>query len=198
MFFKKKKSFNDKESWLIVGLGNPGSRYVRTWHNCGYMALERLAAHLRVRVNKARFKGAYGQVDYKGKRLILLKPETYMNLSGESVQAAMRYFNVSPEHLLVFYDDIDLKLGQLRLRGQGGAGTHNGMKSLLQHLGGGNFARLRIGIGPVPPGRELVDFVLDNIPKSAEDTLTASLALAEQAALLFIDEGLEAAMRLVN
>ncbi len=198
MFFKKKKSFNDKESWLIVGLGNPGSRYVRTWHNCGYMALERLAAHLRVRVNKARFKGAYGQVDYKGKRLILLKPETYMNLSGESVQAAMRYFNVSPEHLLVFYDDIDLKLGQLRLRGQGGAGTHNGMKSLLQHLGGGNFARLRIGIGPVPLGRELVDFVLDNIPKSAEDTLTASLALAEQAALLFIDEGLEAAMRLVN
>ena len=198
MFFKKKKSFNDKESWLIVGLGNPGERYARTWHNCGYMALERLAARLRVRVNKARFKGAYGQVDYQGKRLILLKPETYMNLSGESVQAAMRYFNVSPEHLLVFYDDIDLKLGQLRLRGQGGAGTHNGMKSLLQHLGGGNFARLRIGIGPVPPGRELVDFVLDNIPKSAEDTLAASLEQAEQAALLFIDEGLEAAMRLVN
>ena len=198
MLFKKKAQLHERESWLIVGLGNPGPRYERSWHNCGYMALDLLADHLHVKINKARFKGTYGQADYHGKRLILLKPETYMNLSGESVRAALDYFKIDLAHVLILYDDIDLQLGQLRLRGQGGAGTHNGMKSLLQHLGSDQFGRMRIGTGPVPKGRELIDHVLDNVPKEQQAVLLESLKRAVEGALVLVDSGVEAAMRQVN
>lgn len=197
MIFKKDKQVQGAP-WLIVGLGNPGARYELTWHNCGYMALEFLAERLRVRINKARFKGAYSQVNYLGQKLILLKPETYMNLSGESVRAAMDYFKIPLGQLLVLYDDIDLNLGQLRLRGQGSAGTHNGMKSLIQHLGSTQFARLRIGIGPVPEQRDLVDFVLDRVPKEQQALLSDALERAAEGALSFVSQDLEAAMRQVN
>lgn len=198
MLFKKNSQLQERESWLIVGLGNPGPRYARSWHNCGYMALDILADHLHININKARFKGAYGQADYHGKRLILLKPETYMNLSGESVRAALDYFKIDLAHVLIFYDDIDLVLGQLRLRGQGGAGTHNGMKSLLQHLGNENFARMRIGTGPIPQGRDLIDYVLDNVPKDQQALLFESLKRAVEGCMTLVDSGLEAAMRQVN
>ncbi len=198
MLFKRKTLTNTKEYWLIVGLGNPGTRYERTWHNCGYLAIDILAEKLGVRLNKARFKGAYTQANYRGHNIILLKPETYMNLSGESVRAALDYFKIDLARLIVLYDDIDLSIGQLRLRGRGGAGTHKGMKSILQHLSSEDFARLRIGIGPVPEQRELVDYVLDNIPKEQQELVFQSLKRAADAALLFIESDLEAAMRQVN
>src|SRR5690606_38026978 len=138
------------DAWLLVGLGNPGTKYARTWHNCGFLALDYLAERYGIKVNKLRFKGVYGQGQIEGKKVYLLKPETYMNNSGESVRQAMDYLKIPPERVAVFYDDIDIDLGQMRIREKGGAGSHNGMKSLLQHMGSRDFPRYRIGIGPQP------------------------------------------------
>lgn len=188
----------ERETWLLVGLGNPGLRYAQTWHNCGYLALDLLAGKLGLCVNRARFKGAYGQGDYKGRRLVLLKPETYMNLSGESVRAAMDFFKIPAARVLVFYDDVDLPLGQSRLRAKGGAGTHNGMRSLLQHLGGGDFPRLRIGIGPAPENRDLADYVLERVPEPQRPALGEAMERGIAGALLWIEGREDEAMRAGN
>ena len=137
--------------FLVVGLGNPGSKYWNTRHNVGYAALDALAKDLGVTVDRVKFQGLTGQASLNGKKLILLKPTTYMNLSGQSVQAAAKFYKVPPEHILVLSDDISLDPGRLRVRKSGSAGGHNGLKSIISSIGSQDCPRVKIGVGAKPP-----------------------------------------------
>ena len=142
--------------YMIVGLGNPGREYAQTRHNMGFLTLEVLAARWQIPITVKGFQGLYGKGLAEGQRVMLVAPQTYMNASGECVGAMARYFDVPLDHILVIYDDIDLPVGRLRVRQAGSAGTHNGMKSLIAHLGGGSFPRIRVGVGkPGCPWRTL-------------------------------------------
>lgn len=201
-FFKQKSESNPQgagdDAWLLVGLGNPGVKYARTWHNCGFLAVDYLAERFGIKVNKVRFKGVYGQGLIEGRKVYLLKPETYMNNSGESVRAAMDYFKIPPERVAVFYDDIDINLGQMRLREKGGAGTHNGMKSLLQHMGSKDFARYRIGIGPQPKEQDIISYVLAAIPQDAKPLLRDALDRLVEGVTYMLTADVQLAMNRVN
>ena len=139
-----------QETWLIVGLGNPGKEYERTKHNCGFRALDILAADLSCKIDKGKFQGLYGQCTYEGRKLLLLKPQTYMNLSGRSVLQLSAYFNIPPQRIIVMFDDISLAPGRLRVRPDGSAGGHNGIKSIIAELGSQDFPRVKIGVGAKP------------------------------------------------
>lgn len=150
---------------LIVGLGNPGKDYALTRHNIGFMAVDKLAADLNIDITKNKFKALYGEGTYKGEKIVLLKPMTYMNLSGESVREAMTWYKPDMADIFVAYDDMDIPLGSLRLRQKGSAGGHNGIKSLIQHLGTQEFNRLRMGVGRPHPGTDVIKHVLTNFRK---------------------------------
>lgn len=186
------------DAWLLVGLGNPGTKYARTWHNCGFLALDYLAERYGIKVNKLRFKGVYGQGQIEGKKVYLLKPETYMNNSGESVRQAMDYLKIPPERVAVFYDDIDIDLGQMRIREKGGAGSHNGMKSLLQHMGSRDFPRYRIGIGPQPKEQDIISYVLAAIPQTAKPLLKEALDRLVEGVSYMLAADIQLAMNRVN
>ncbi|NLW88742.1 MAG: aminoacyl-tRNA hydrolase [Clostridiaceae bacterium] len=157
--------------WLIAGLGNPGPKYVYNWHNCGFMALEVLAQRNNISLNRSKFSGSYGKGRIFGEEVVLLRPGTYMNCSGLSIRQALHFYKIEPERLIVVYDDIDLKRGSIRVRSSGGAGTHNGMKSVIGEIGSKDFVRVRIGIGPAPEHFELADFVLSDIPKEDHEQM---------------------------
>ncbi|MFD1706522.1 aminoacyl-tRNA hydrolase [Siminovitchia sediminis] len=145
---------------LIVGLGNPGSRYEKTRHNIGFKVIDALAQRSGITLHESKFSGLYASIHKNGEKAILLKPLTYMNLSGESVRPLMDYYKIPVDHLLVIYDDLDLPVGKIRLRQKGSAGGHNGMKSIIQHLGTSDFNRIRIGINRPPEGMKVPDYVL--------------------------------------
>lgn len=178
------------ETWLIVGLGNPGREYERTRHNCGFRAVELLADTLGCKIDKAKFQGLYGQVNYGSKKLLLLKPQTYMNLSGRSVLQLSAYFHIPPQNIIVLFDDISLEPGRLRIRADGSAGGHNGIKSIIQELGSQDFPRVKIGVGAKPnPEYDLAAWVLSTFSASEEKALAVSLKNAADAALSIIDYG---------
>ena len=185
------------EAWLIVGLGNPGKEYERSRHNCGFRALDILAKDLGCSVDRGKFQGLYGQTVYRGKKLYLLKPMTYMNLSGRSVLQLSAYFSIPPQRIIVLFDDISLEPGRLRVRADGSAGGHNGIKSIIQELGSQSFTRVKIGVGAKPhPDYDLADWVLSSFSAQEEKALSVSLPNAAQAALAIIDHGVpEAANR---
>lgn len=185
------------ETWLIVGLGNPGREYERTRHNCGFRAVELLADTLGCKIDKAKFQGLYGQVNYGSKKLLLLKPQTYMNLSGRSVLQLSAYFHIPPQNIIVLFDDISLEPGRLRIRADGSAGGHNGIKSIIQELGSQSFPRVKIGVGSKPnPEYDLADWVLSTFSAQEEKALAVSLKNAADATLAIIDHGVpEAANR---
>ena len=185
------------EAWLIVGLGNPGKEYERSRHNCGFRALDILAKDLACSVDRGKFQGLYGQTVYRGKKLYLLKPMTYMKLSGRSVLELSAYFSIPPQRLSVLFDDISLEPGRLRVRADGSAGGHNGIKSIIQELGSQSFPRVKIGVGAKPhPDYDLADWVLSSFSAQEEKALSVSLPNAAQAALAIIDPGVpEAANR---
>jgi PTH1 family peptidyl-tRNA hydrolase len=185
-----------EDKWLIVGLGNPGKRYDRTWHNAGRMAVETLSLRHGISIKRRRFRGLTGDGVIHGKKVRLLLPNTYMNLSGESVIRAMTFEKIAPERIIVVYDDFDLSLGRIRIRTQGSAGSHNGMKSLLQHLKSDRFPRIRIGIGP--PVGDVIQFVLSKIPESKEEALTWAIDDACEAIELLIDDRLQEAQERYN
>ena len=189
--------FKDKETWLIVGLGNPGKEYVRTRHNCGFRALDILADQLGCKVDKGNFQGLYGQCSYRGRKLLLLKPQTYMNLSGRSVLQLSAYFNVPPQRIIVMFDDISLEPGRLRVRNDGSAGGHNGIKSIISELGSQDFPRVKIGVGSKPtPEYDLADWVLSSFSAQEEKALGPALERAADAALCIMEHGVpEAANR---
>ena len=178
------------ESWLIVGLGNPGKEYERTRHNAGFRALDVLADKLGCKIDKGKFQGIYGQANYGGKKLMLLKPLTYMNLSGRSVLQLSAYFNIPPQRIIVMFDDISLEPGRLRVRADGSAGGHNGIKSIIQEVGSQAFPRVKIGVGAKPnPEYNLADWVLSTFSAQEEKALAVALSNAADAALSVIDKG---------
>ena len=185
------------ETWLIVGLGNPGKEYERTRHNAGFRAVDLLAEKLGCKIDKGKFQGIYGQANYGGKKLMLLKPLTYMNLSGRSVLQLSAYFNIPPQRIIVMFDDISLEPGRLRVRADGSAGGHNGIKSIIQEVGSQAFPRVKIGVGAKPhPDFDLADWVLSAFTASEEKALKNALDWAGEAALAIIDHGVpEAANR---
>ena len=179
------------DSWLIVGLGNPGKQYERTRHNAGFRAIDLLAQKLGCKIDKAKFQGLYGQVNYNQKKLYLLKPLTYMNLSGRSVLQLSAYFSIPPQRIVVLFDDISLEPGRLRIRADGSAGGHNGIKSIIQELGSQEFPRVKIGVGAKPhPEQDLADWVLSSFSATEEKALAESLPQAAEAALSIIDRGI--------
>lgn len=185
------------ESWLIVGLGNPGSQYANTRHNCGFRAMDILADKLNCKIDKLKFQGLYGKTVHNGKTLFLLKPQTFMNLSGRSVLQLSAYFNIPPKRIIVVFDDISLAPGRLRIRAEGSAGGHNGIKSIISELGSQGFPRVKIGVGANDnPERDLADWVLSTFSAQEEKALSVSLVNAADAALCIIDKGVpEAANR---
>ncbi len=184
MFGKK------QESWLIVGLGNPGKQYERTRHNCGFRAMDILAQKLGCKVDKGKFQGLYGQTTYAGNKLFLLKPQTFMNLSGRSVLQLSAYYSIPPQRIIVLFDDISLNVGRLRTRSDGSAGGHNGIKSIISELGSQDFPRVKIGVGGKPhEDADLTDWVLSVFSSNEEKALESALERAADAALCIIDHG---------
>ena len=185
------------DTWLIVGLGNPGKEYERTRHNCGFRAIDVLAQKLGCKVDKSKFQGLYGQANYNGTKLLLLKPLTYMNLSGRSVLQLSAWFHVPPQRIIVLFDDISLEPGRLRIRADGSAGGHNGIKSIISEIGSQAFPRVKIGVGgKAHPEQNLADHVLSTFSAQEEKALAFSLKNAADAALTIIDKGVpEAANR---
>ena len=193
MIFEKSGGAVD---WLIVGLGNPGQKYEHTRHNMGFLTVDLLAEQLNVKLNKVKFKSAYNIVRFGGQKCLVMKPQTYMNLSGESIRSLVEYYKIDPEEeLLVIYDDISLEPGMLRLRTKGSAGGHNGMKSIIKHLGGDTFPRIRVGIGGEKhPGQDLADYVLGHFKDDEKELLSDALDKAEKAAELFAQDEFSEAM----
>lgn len=189
----------NKESWLIVGLGNPGKEYAHTRHNCGFRAIDILAEKLGCKIDKLKFQGLYAQTTFNGSKLLLLKPQTFMNLSGRSVLQISAYFNIPPERVIVMFDDISLQPGRLRVRADGSAGGHNGIKSIINELGSQNFPRVKIGVGAKPsPDRDLADWVLSGFSANEEKELAGALKNAGDAALAIIEQGVQQAANRYN
>ena len=187
------------ENWLIVGLGNPGREYEKTRHNAGFRALDILAENLGCKVDKLKFQGLYGQVNYQGKKVFLLKPQTFMNLSGRSVLQLSAYFNIPPQRIIIMFDDISLEPGRLRVRADGSAGGHNGIKSIIAEVGSQAFPRVKIGVGgKAHPEQDLADHVLSTFSAGEEKALAVSLKNAADAALAIIDKGVPEAANKFN
>ena len=187
------------DSWLIVGLGNPGKEYERTRHNCGFRAIDILAESLGCKIDKGKFQGLYGQTLYKGTKLFLLKPQTYMNHSGRSILQMSAYYNIPPKKIIVLFDDISLEPGRLRVRADGSAGGHNGIKSVIQELGSQEFPRVKIGVGAKPnPECDLADWVLSGFTAAEQKAVDASLQPAGEAALCIIEQGVPQAANRFN
>lgn len=186
-----------KDSWLIAGLGNPGKEYEKSRHNCGFRALDLIARELNCKIDKGKFQGLYGQTVYDGKKVYLLKPLTYMNLSGRSVLQLSAYFQIPPQRIIVLSDDISLEPGRIRVRAEGSAGGHNGLKSIIAELGSQDFPRVKIGVGAKPnKDYDLAAWVLGAFPPAEEKAVSAALENAAGAALAIIRFGVpEAASR---
>lgn len=189
--------------FLLVGLGNPGREYESTRHNIGFFCIDYLASLHGLRVETLKMQGLYGQYRAHGSQFLLVKPQTYMNRSGECVRSFLEYYKISKEHLLVLHDDIDLSLGRIKMVSRGGAGGHNGIRSIIQHLGNQNFSRMKIGIGRPPVNEQGVEqpvdqFVLSRMSSSELLMFDRRMTLVEEAVRLFVSEGIETCMNRVN
>ena len=182
--------------FLIVGLGNPGKEYKNTRHNIGFEAIDVISKKYKIEVNRIKFKGVYGETFIGREKVILLKPSTYMNLSGESIRAVMDFYKVSQENVLVIYDDISLEVGRLRIRDKGSAGGHNGIKSIISHMGTEEFGRIKIGVGQ--PNGDLVKYVLGNLAKEERKILDEVLETVVSATEVIIKEDVKEAMNKYN
>lgn len=182
---------------LIVGLGNPGKEYEKTRHNAGFMVLDQLASNLNVKIDQKKFKGLYTQVFIQGEKAILLKPQTFMNNSGESVRACVDFFQIDDEDILIVYDDLDLPVGKLRLREQGSAGGQKGVKSIIKHIGTQNLKRIRVGIGKderIPT----VDYVLGKVSKVDAEDFAKAIEEAAKAAEASVNKEFNQVMAAFN
>ena len=185
--------------WLIVGLGNPGEKYAHTRHNMGFLTVDLLAEQEGQKLNKVKFKSAFNIFPFAGQRCLVMKPQTYMNLSGEAVREAVQFYKIPPERVLVIYDDVSLPVGKLRVRPTGSAGGHNGIKNIIAHLGTQDFPRIKIGTGaPAGGGAEMIDWVI-GVPSRAErEILVESFRRAIDAAACIIQNGCQKAMNDYN
>ena len=184
--------------WLIAGLGNPGSKYENTRHNMGFRTVELLAEQKGVKLNKVKFKSAYNICEFAGCRCLVMKPQTYMNLSGEAVREAAQFYKIPPDHVLVIYDDVSLPVGKLRVRPTGSAGGHNGIKNIIAHLGTQDFPRVKIGTGAPEDKDGMIDWVIGVPSQKEREVLLESFKRAIEAAACVIEHGCQRAMNDFN
>ena len=182
----------------IVGLGNPGRKYRKTRHNIGFMVIDELLKRHNWKLNKSKFNGDYAVEHLHGEKIMLLKPQTYMNLSGEAVRPLADYYNIKVQDILVIYDDLDLPVGKVRLRQKGGHGGHNGIRSCLSHLEEKDFKRLRLGIGRPTTPIPVVDYVLSKFPKSDHEAVNSSINKASDACESWLEESFDKVMNEFN
>lgn len=182
--------------FLIVGLGNPGKEYEDTRHNIGFKVVDNIAKEYNIDVNRQKFKGTYGEGFINGEKVMLLKPTTYMNLSGESVREVVDFYNLENHKILIIYDDISLDVGKLRIREKGSAGGHNGIKSIIAHLGSDVFPRIKVGVGQ--PDLDLVKHVLGRFAKEEKTILNESIEAATKATAEIIKNDVKTAMNQFN
>lgn len=189
---------NLESSYLLVGLGNPGREYHGNRHNIGFVIIDKLSEELNISISRYQSRALIGSGIIERNKLILAKPQTFMNLSGDSVASLIRFYKIPLENFLVIYDDIDLPFGTIRLRGSGGAGGHNGMTSILNKLGTLDFPRLRFGIGRPPGKMEAASYVLQDFSRDEKSFLSPMVGTSLDAVMVFIRSGLEAAMNQFN
>lgn len=184
--------------YLIVGLGNPEEDYSNTRHNMGFDTVNKLAKQYNIEINKKKFKGLYGVGSIENEKVVLLKPQTFMNLSGESIREAIDFYKIETEKLIVIYDDIDIEPGNIKIRKTGGSGTHNGMKSVLQNIKTKNFIRIRVGIGKPEHKNDLIHYVIGAISESEKNVLDRSTTVGKDAVIEIIKSGVDNAMNKYN
>ena len=184
--------------YLIAGLGNPTREYEKTRHNVGFEAIDILADKAGTTVTEKKHKALYGKGYIGGQKVILAKPQTYMNLSGESIREIADFYKIGPENIIILCDDINLSEGQLRIRLKGSAGGHNGLKNIISHLGTQEFPRIRIGVGEKPRGMDLADYVLGRFPKEQQAVMEEAYRDAAEAACMMIEDGADAGMNHYN
>lgn len=187
MFFKKSAG---GISWLLVCLGNPGKQYENTRHNIGFLTADALEKRYGVKINKLRYRALTGEVKIGDQRVLVIKPQTYMNLSGEAVKLAGGFYKIPPDHVLVISDDVSLPLGKLRIRAGGSAGGHNGLKNIIAHLGTDQFPRIKVGVGaPAHPDHEMVDWVIGNFTPQERKTVDEAIEKVLDAVECLIEKG---------
>lgn len=184
--------------YLIVGLGNPEAEYARTRHNMGVDVVNEIADKYKIAISREKFNGLYGTGEIEGEKVILLKPQTFMNLSGDSVIEFVNFYKINIDKVIVIYDDIDTEPGRIRIRTKGGPGTHNGMKSVVYRLGSENFPRVRVGIGMPEFKNDLINYVIGNIKDEEYDVLKEGINKAADAVPSIIKDGIETAMNKYN
>lgn len=188
----------DERRRIIVGLGNPGKQYANNRHNAGFMVVDRLADRHGLKFTRMMSKGLVALGEIEGRKVALVKPQTFMNLSGESVAPIVKFYKSEPSDLLVVYDELDLPAGQLRMRPKGGSGGHNGMKSIIARLGSEDFPRLRIGVGRPPGRRDPKDFLLDDFTRDEMAALEPAFDRAVEGIRRWLSDGIDNAMNFVN
>lgn len=184
--------------YLIVGLGNPENEYANTRHNMGFDTINEIAKRNNITITKSKFKGLYETAIIQGKKVILLKPQTYMNLSGESIKEICEFYNIEPKDIIVIYDDIDIGKGKIKLRKKGGPGSHNGMKSVVQELGTTEFPRVRVGIGQPEFKNDMINYVIGKVPEEEQQILAEGVKKASEAVEEIIKNGIDIAMNKFN
>ena len=194
MFFRKPSGI----SWLVVFLGNPGPKYAGTRHNAGFITADAAEKRYGVSINRSRFKALTASCELGGEKVLLMKPQTYMNLSGDAVQQAVSFYKIPAEHVLVVSDEMSLPVGKIRIRPKGSAGGHNGLKSIISVLGTENFPRIRLGVGAPPLEYDVKDWVLSTFRNQDADDFYAAAERAAQAVEAYISLGPEKAMNLYN
>ena len=194
MFFRKPSGI----SWLVVFLGNPGPKYAGTRHNAGFLTADAAEKRYGVSINRSRFKALTASCELGGEKILLMKPQTYMNLSGDAVQQAVSFYKIPAEHVLVVSDEMSLPVGKIRIRTKGSAGGHNGLKSIISVLGTENFPRIRLGVGAPPPEYDVKDWVLSTFRNQDAEDFHDAAERAAQAVEAYITLGPEKAMNLYN
>ena len=195
MLFQKKAPV----SWLVVGLGNPGGQYENTRHNAGFLTADELARRGRFAIQRLKFKALTAAVEISGQGVLVMKPTTFMNLSGEAVGEAARFYKIPPDHVLVISDDVSLPLGKLRIRTGGSAGGHNGLKSIIQHLGADQFPRVKVGVGEKPhPDYDMADWVLGKFQGEDKKVMDEAVKRAADAVECYLKDGPQKAMNRFN
>ena len=195
MFFKK----SSQAGWIIVFLGNPGMKFENTRHNVGFMAGDELAKKLNVKIDRAKFKALVRQVEIGGEKVLLMKPQTYMNLSGDAEREAMAFYKIPIDHVIVISDDVSLPVGKLRIRRSGSAGGHNGLKDIIAKCGGDGFPRVKVGVGEKPhPDYDMADWVLSAFKGDDLKTINEAVKKAASAAEVIITSGVDKAMAAYN
>ena len=184
--------------YFIVGLGNPGDKYENTRHNMGFLTIDYLSKKFDIKVKKLKFKSLYGQGEISGQKVMLIKPQTYMNSSGEAIRELRNYYNFDMDKLIVIVDDIDINFGTIRIKAKGSSGSHNGMKSIIYNLVDDSFPRIKIAVGKKPEYMDLANFVLSGFTEKEVEIIRNEIALASDAVEMILDSGVEKAMNKFN